>query len=386
MRDGSSMRFLVLMALLAPTAALAQDEPGSARTSSATALRPPPGPTVEDHPAFRLYHLAFEALAAGQVDEASRLLRQLVTTQAEHPLARRAQQVLAKLDAGPINQVFDVPRKAAAPGIGRDSAPTAFSRAELVVAQTLHGIGLGAEVCIVAGCDDARAIGATVVVGGGLGLGLSLLLTSESGITPGHTAALNTGTLWGAATGFMISGLINPVSDDAELIPGLMIGGQLLGLGVGELSWRLTHASSGDISLAGSTGFWSGFLATMVTLGAFNGDPDEPEPVFGIILASSLTGLVAGGFLADRFPINRGHALVIDGGGVIGALTGLGAALIVRAEDSAPYFILTGIGAASGLVLTTFLTRDWDLDIGREASFNIIPTKGGAIVGFSTPW
>lgn len=391
---------------LSPLVAAAQ-EPGAARTTRTAsaavavdlfgsttagevALLPPPGPdTAEGREAWRLYHLAFQSLAAGRRAEATEQLRQLEASAPDHPLAARAREILARLrSSSPEAWTGDRLTVPAVRGEGRDSGPSAFARAELAVAQTIHGVGLGLELCFLAQCDDSRAVGAAMVAGGGLGLTLSLLLTSD-GITPGHAALLNTGTAWGAATGFFTANLISPIDDDdvnARVIPASMMAGQLAGLGIGHLIWSATHASSGDVALVSSGGLWTDFLTLMMAFTIGNGDVGSAQGMFGALLASSAIGLGGGAFLADLFPMSRGRVLVMDGGGAVGALVGLGAALIIGSDESAPYFLLPAIGAASGLVLTTVLTQDWDLGDGSDVVMGVAPWRDGVMFNAAMAW
>ncbi len=374
-------------------------EPGEARmqAKSTTAavdlfggdpatLAPPPGPAGElaEHPAWRFYHLSFQALASGRRTEAIEQLRHLEKTYKDHPLAARAREILRRLEDGRETMTVGELPAPAPPGEGRDTGPTAFARAELVVAQTIHGVGLGLELCLLASCDDSRAIGAAMVVGGGAGLGLSLLLTSD-GITPGHAALLNSGTFWGAATGLFTIGTINP--SESRAVPVSMMAGQLAGMGVGHLIWRATHASSADVAVATSGGMWADFVTLMLGFTIANGGPDEPEPMFGALLGSTVLGLGAGALLADAYPMSRSRVLVIDGGGVAGGLVGVGAALIIQSDEAAPYFLLPAIGAVGGLVTTAILTRGWDDDSDApHVAMGVAPWQGGAMFNASMTW
>lgn len=349
----------------------------------------PGGEPVADHPAWTAYHQAFLALSAGRRTECLEQLRHLQQTYATHPLAARATALLRELTAtGSAREDGERPTSviAAIPGEGRDGPATSLSRAEFVVAQTIHGVGLGLELCLMAECDDSRAVGASMIAGGGVGLGLSLLLTGD-GITPGHAALLNAGTAWGAASGFFFSGVINPTTDEARVIPASMIAGQLAGLGLGHLIWRGTHASAGDVAIATSGGLWLDFVTLMVVGATFDGDL-EPEAAFGALLASTAVGLGAGALIADQYPMSRGRVLIIDGGAAVGALVGVGAGLIIQSDESAPYFVLPAIGAVGGLALTTYLTRNWDRDDNDlpQVAFGLSPWQGGGMFSGSLTW
>jgi hypothetical protein len=326
------------------------EEPGLPKDPSSTMTETSTGTTVSDDVSM-LYRAALQALSLGRRAAARAILLEIET---KYPrTAIGAAEMLGLLEsAGPDED------SASAAVLGRDTPATALSRAELIVIQSLHGIAVGGELCAAASCDDERLIGASLILGGGLGFGLSFFLTVD-GITPGHTSSINSGMFWGLWNSVAIMGMVQP-RNEGQVIPGSLVIGQIAGVGLGELAWRATHASSGDVSLASSVGIWSGVL-TLLIHGATEFEADQ-EVVFATLLAASDLGLVGGAFLADLFPMSRGHALVIDGGGALGMLVGMGLDLLIQGDDlePAPFFTLASIGMASGLGLTAYLTRNWD--------------------------
>lgn len=373
-----------LALLLASAPAFAEaPEPGSlpfgaATTTTATLApsRPPAPPEAPGDPAWLTYHLAFRTLALGQRERAVEILDGLIRAHPGHPAGSEAREVLRRLR----RDVLAPPPPLRA---GRDVDPSGLARAELVVVQTLHGIGVGTEVCLIADCRDPRAFGALLTLGGGIGLAISIVVTAD-GITPGHTAALNTGTLWGAWQGGALIGVSR--SDDEQVIGAGLLAGQLVGLGAGELIWRLTRASAGDVSLASSAGMWSG-LFTLFIFAATEFDSQQ-EVVFGTLLAVSNAGLLGGILLTRLIPMERGRVLVIDGGGVVGGLLGAGTALLIGGDDIEPslLFGLTSAGMAVGLGAATFLTRGWDVEL-PPVQVGLLPAPGGgAVVSLGGTW
>jgi len=400
----SPIRFGVALLFLAaaPMAALAAEppEPGGprleGRTSSVSgarntdlsaaerALAPPTGPEVLDDPAWRFYHLAFQALANGNDRECRELLEHITKSFAQHPAADRSRQLLVQLGTERKNKPADPALLAATPpppGDASGETATTLARAELVIGQTAHGIGLGLEICLLAKCDDVRAFGATMILGGASGLTASLFL-SGNGITPGHASALNSGVVWGLAEALFITGIVNP-RDSQSIVVGPIIG-QLVGLGAGELLWQTTHATAGDVSLASSGGLWSALLAMNVALAV----SDKEEVIFGTMLAASSVGLVAGALTANAFPMSRGRVLVIDGSAALGGLLGLGLAFTVQGQEleRGPLFLLIDVGILSGLALSTFFTRDWDAPELPPITMGIMPLpNGGAQFSLAMP-
>jgi hypothetical protein len=64
--------------------------------------------------------------------------------------------------------------------------------------------------------------------------------------------------------------------------------------------------------------------------------------------------------LARRYQLSRGHALVIDAGGVLGLLAGLALPAMAGAEGGGTYGIAGLLGLAAGLGTAAAMSRDWD--------------------------
>jgi hypothetical protein len=174
--------------------------------------------------------------------------------------------------------------------------------------------------------------------------------------------------------------------NEAQRTFAMLMGGQVLGLGIGELSWRLTGASAGDVSLTGSGGIWTTAL-TMLTLAAADVHADARSTALAAMIASDL-GLLGGAVLARYYPVSRGHALLLDLGGGLGTLIGLGSVVLLAGDHTDGRAAAAGAaaGAVAGLGLTAFLTRSWDLPDVPPVQVGVGPTQGGAIVLVGLGW
>ncbi|MCC7538487.1 MAG: hypothetical protein IT379_19840 [Deltaproteobacteria bacterium] len=371
-----------------------------ALTSIAAAQDPvvPPPPSVAEtgeDPAWELFRDAFVAEVDGQPDAAARRLRELRARFPEHPAARLAESVLQRLEQRPAPrwhppEPAERPREFAPPlqpppRRRTGERPTGLARAELVGLQTIHGIGLGAEVCFTFDCDDARAQVAVLSVGGGLGLGLSLALTG-GGVEPGYALLLNSATVWGFWNGLAFYGVAEGLddADESDWVPAAGVG-QALGLGGGLLLWRVIQPTAGQVSLANTVGIWSGVL-TLLAMGAVDFNEVPESTAFLLLTLASDFGLLGGALLSSfTGPVPRGRALVIDAGGVVGMLGGMGVAVLASGDDVKPagFFLPAMLGTAAGLGLTAFFTRAWtnDDEEAPEVTGAVLPMpEGGAMV------
>jgi hypothetical protein len=317
-----------------------------------------PAPEIDpSDPAWVLYHSAFSALAKGENDVAKARLEELVRRFPDHPVAVRALETLALL-GGSVSIKPDGPE----PPDLRHEVKTKSARAELALIQTLHGIAVGVELCIIAECDDGTAFIGTILLGAAAGVGGSLLLTRD-GITSGQRATANSGTLWGAWNGAMILGImVSDSSSDEDVTQAttVLLASQLAGLGLGVAAGQMLKPTDGQVALANTVGIWTGVL-TLLAFETFEIDFTDSE-LLGTLLFATDAALVGGAFLAKKEPMSRGRTLVIDAGGIVGLLAGFGIVTLIQGEDRDPrtFFAAGMAGTAVGLGAATWFTRRWD--------------------------
>ncbi|MEL6543490.1 MAG: hypothetical protein AAFQ82_02620, partial [Myxococcota bacterium] len=160
-----------------------------------------------------------------------------------------------------------------------------------------------------------------------------------------------------------------------------LIAGQLGGLALAYGLDELFDPTAADVSTVNTVGIWSGLFAFAAHSAV--GFPGSDESVWLSALMASDAGAIAGGYLARYYPISRSRALVLNAGGLMGAVVGVGTQTIWRdteLEDRSLY-LAGGIGAAAGIGITAWLTRDWDWEVPGRLSF--FPTQGGGYAGFS---
>jgi hypothetical protein len=332
----------------------------------------PPAPDVR----WERYHAAFDALARGDLDRARELLGGLAEGRSGHPAEQRAAEVLYALDRAPAlaePEVVDV----RAP-----EQPSKLARAELAMWQTIMGVAVGVEICLMLECDDATVGAGMVALGAGGALGFSLGGTRD-GVTSGTRAIWNSGASWGFWNGIALAFILEE-NDDLELevseFGAVMLGGQAAGYATAAIVTAGFEPTGGQVALANTVGIWSGVL-TFLAMQAFDVDPSDGAYLQAALVASDV-GLLGGAFLARVVPMSRARTLLIDAGGVLGLLAGFGTAVLIGGEDldEDVGFAAAFGGVSVGLAGAAFLTRSWDAP-SPPARVTIIPARGGGMLG-----
>jgi hypothetical protein len=356
----------------------------AAVTRGAAAQPPPESPAAETQvtaaadprsdAAWQLYHDAFAALMRGESARARELASALLRDYPDHPATRLVRSAHLGLAPGAIDD--GAAQRAAGETASRGA------RAELALFQSLHGIALGIEACVVFKCDSGEAYLGLALAGGAVGAIIPLNL---GGLTSGDRALLNSGTVWGAVNASLV--LFAMSDPDAQTAGLTLIGGQTTGLALGSALTRL-HPTAGQVGLANSGGQWLGVVSalTMVAAGVHASDREEALA----LLVSVDTGLVGGAYLASRLPrISRAQTLVIDAGGIVGGVAGSGLAIIVSGHaDERPTSGFAAAGAVIGLAAAAYFTRDWaDSDASSVHGYLAPPAHGhGGVAGIGFQW
>jgi hypothetical protein len=322
---------------------------------------------------WELYHQVFDAVARGHRAHARDLAVQLLRDYPTHPATNLVRKSELGVGPGTIDDHGD-----------RTEKPSRSARAELGAFQTMHGIAVGIEFCVVIKCDSGGAAFGAALTGGIAGLFISL--NAVDNLTPGQRALINSGTVWGATNAALI--LIATEPSDAETYGLGLLAGQGIGVATGVVMFR-GKPTAGQVALANSGGQWAGVL-TGLTIAALDDHPDGKQVAIALLVAVD-AGLVGGSYIASRKPqVSRAQTLVIDAGGIVGAVGGgsLGVVLSGNFDDrSTPG--LAAIGAAVGLGTAAYFTRNWSNEgSGTSVQSYILPVERGrgATAGIGFAW
>ena len=350
-------------------------------------------PEVYD-PAWARYREAFETLAKDEPHDAAEQLRALRGKYPDHAASVFAGPVLDMLEKRLAEETqarragMQPKDEKPEPATGKTDRlgverPTGLARAELVTFQTMHGIGFGVETCAIVECVGPRPVVASMILGGGVGLGTSLHF-SRRGITPGHASVINSGVQWGFWNAAALNGITyNWSNTPAGVVLPLMVG-QLGGLGAGVAVWNGFRPNAGDVALVNSAGMWSAAF-TGLFIATAGLEPAAGTTAGAFLLSTGLAGLGVG-FLASKAPLSRGRVHIINLGGLLGGLTGLGSVVLLGPDPLNPR-VGTGatmFGAGGGLAVAALLTKGWSIvddsdqaDAGKSTSLFVRPVREG---------
>jgi hypothetical protein len=263
------------------------------------------------------------------------------------------------------------------PKLGARSSVDRSGRAELALFQTLYGIWSGVGLAIATEVDGRIAAG-LAVAGGTLGLVASLAATRQGAISTGRASVIDSAATWGAFNGAMI-GAAAGASGRASVATGVATGAAALIFTA--MAIDSADVSAGDVALVNTGGTW-GLVGAALSLAIL--EPSD-RGTAAVLLVGADVGLVAMALTASRVKVSRGHALIIDAGGVLGTLVGLTIPLIANAQGSAIYGASGLAGMAVGLTLAAVASRSWEEDgtpkahEGRATLPFVVPLAGGGL-------
>ena len=288
---------------------------------------------------------AFEAVALDPEAGASLAEAARVLAEASRELGRRGDFVL---------------RPPLAPGPGQVPRLDRSGRGDLAWFTTFYGIatanGLGALWEI----EDGKTYLALTIAGAGAGLIGALVGTRAVSMSEGRAATIEGATTWSTANAAALCAIADR---DGRSTLGATLGAGAVGLVVSAALTSSRAPSAGDMSIVNSAGAW-GLVAGALSL-TFAGDDVSPQRAGWTLLAGTDLGLLVGGLTASRVEVSRGRMLVIDAGGILGALVGVAIPVFAEAHDPQAYGLAALAGITVGLGTARHLTASWDDEAPR---------------------
>jgi len=230
-------------------------------------------------------------------------------------------------------------------------------RGRLVLWSSLYGIWLGLAGDILIEVNEVQPAVLLPIVGMGVALGTSLLITSDHPVTTGQAWTIITGLDYGSVNGALWGGGLGL---SAKGVVGLSLATSVVATPVAIFVATSQRPKAGDVELVRSSLLW-GTTAGLLGAAAFAPN-SSAEGVWRIGAIAMDVGLATGIGLANGFDLSRNRVLIIDAGAVGGGLIGLGVAVLAGGNRVSGQAVAGGAlgGLIAGIAVAALATRHLD--------------------------
>ena len=233
-----------------------------------------------------------------------------------------------------------------------------MSRASLVGFGTLYTTWLGVGTLVLLDAQDPVPYGLVLIAGPLSGLIGSLSLTRESELSDGQASLIALGGTWGIWQAVAAANLAN--ADEKLTVGASMVGGAL-GLALANSIVRSRDISPGDATLINFGGIWGTWFSICGAMAARDRSSDSSKVVLGSAMLGGNIGLSTMAAWSTKLNMSRARARLINIGGIVGTLYGLGASILLDIEpEDRTFWSLMGIGGVVGLTAGAYFTRNYD--------------------------
>ena len=233
-----------------------------------------------------------------------------------------------------------------------------MSRAGLVGFGTLFTTWLGVGALILADVEDPVPYGLVLIAGPVGGLAGSLSLTRNSELSDGQASLINLGGVWGIWQAVGAAALAD--ASEKPTVYASMVGGAL-GLALASSIVKNRDISPGDATLINFGGIWGTWFSICGAMAARNRDADNSKFVLGSAMMGGNIGLLTMAGWSTKLNMSRARARLINIGGIVGTLYGLGTSILLDIEpEDRSFWSLMGLGSAVGLIAGAYFTRNYD--------------------------
>jgi hypothetical protein len=364
-------RFAFAVSLFAAARLLAQTPPPAAQpasqpaatpaaqptSSTAAEILPAPQPAVCELPDETIARVHFErALRAwldGKKDDSRVETKAGLEASPNGRFAPALRGLWSKIDGGTLTPLQTSKLTPSVPAV----VPSA--RAEMVVGATIEGGILGGLVAGAGETDGKAAVG-LVMLGTGVGLAGSIALTQGTYVRPAYPAMFETGGIYGAFAVLLGYGIGDGKGNVAGPVALGVGAGSLIGLGAA----RALDMTGGDAGASFGGLAWGAGLPVLV-LAAASSDTSNDKALLWTALVGGTAGAIAGPLLNRSLDWSLSRWRMVNLGGGVGLLFGLGTAVLANASGRGGA-ALSATGAILGLGISAVATQSWDVDEPRE--------------------
>jgi hypothetical protein len=263
-------------------------------------------------------------------------------------------------------------------------------RTELMAWGTTYGAWLGIAVPFMAGADEPAPYGLGLLSGAPAGFLAARAYANAYHPTEGQARAITFGSSWGTFQGFGWAEVLNLgqrtvrhdycdpqwggceyEDTDGKVRMAAGVAGGLIGIGTGAVLAQkpITAGTAAVVTSSGMWGTWFGWTLPYIVTGV------EDDALLTTTLIAGNASLLGAALLAPEWQMTESRMRLIDVGGLIGGLAGLGLTLIVQPDSDRTIIALPVIGSAVGLLAGVHLTRDHSAPeadgAGRGALLNL---------------
>jgi hypothetical protein len=224
-------------------------------------------------------------------------------------------------------------------------------RIELASTATVYGVGLGVWTSVELDLRPRPTAWVGAALGGGMFYG-SWTLANRLELTTADARYVETAGAWSAIDTLLVTGLLQT---DGDTMLWSAFGAAAAGAGLALATHGVVRGSEGQISLVNSGGLWTPAAGLLLGATLHLGDG---EHIVRDVLVLNLVGLGAGVALSQRYDPTREQVLYMDGGillgGVSGALLGGIAAAFTDAYEPATALALAGMAGGGWLAVSRY--------------------------------
>jgi hypothetical protein len=233
-----------------------------------------------------------------------------------------------------------------------------MGRAGLVGFGTLFTTWFGVGTLVLLDAEEPVPYGVALIAGPLVGLSGSLNLTRESELSDGQASLITLGGTWGIWQAVGAATLAD--AGDKPTVGASMAGGAI-GLALASSIVSRRDISPGDATLINFGGAWGTWFAICGAMVVRERDKDNRNFILSRAMIGGNAGLLTMAAWSTKLSMSRARARLINIGGIIGTLYGLGASILLEIEPEARTFWgFMGLGGMVGLTAGAYFTRNYD--------------------------
>ena len=233
-----------------------------------------------------------------------------------------------------------------------------MSRAGLVGFGTFFTTWLGVGTLVLLDVENPPLYGLALIAGPLSGLFGSLSLTRGSELSDGQASLITLGGTWGI---WQAVGAANFANAGEKATVGASMVGGALGLALTSSIVGDRGISPGDATLINFGGIWGTWFSICGAMAARDRSSDNSKIVLGSAMMGGNIGLSTMAAWSTKLNMSRARARLINIGGIVGTLYGLGTSILFDIEPEArSFWLLMGLGGMVGLTAGSYFTRNYD--------------------------